>query len=67
MIILRVSMDILIDSNLLIAENKPGFCLSVESDTFRHRSLKERAAEYGGQLNLSDEVDWGDPAGSEPW
>ena len=34
---------------------------------FRHRSLKERAAEYGGKLNLSDEIDWGEPAGSEVW
>lgn len=34
---------------------------------FRHRSLKERAEEYGGKLNLSDEIDWGEPAGSEVW
>ena len=34
---------------------------------FRHRSLKERAAEYGGHLNLSDEIDWGEPVGSEVW
>ena len=34
---------------------------------FRHRSLKERAAEYGGNLNLSDEIDWGEPVGNEVW
>ena len=34
---------------------------------FRHRSLKERAEEYGGNLNLSDEIDWGEPLGSEVW
>ena len=34
---------------------------------FRHRSLKERAAEYDGKLNLSDEIDWGEPTGSEVW
>ena len=39
----------------------------VLSHGFRHRSLKERAAEYGGQLNLSDELDWDKPAGSEVW
>ena len=39
----------------------------VLSRTFRHRSLKERAAEYGGQLNLSDELIWDDPAGGEVW
>ena len=33
--------------------------------TFRHRSLKERAAEYGGVLNFSEEIDWGDPVGNE--
>lgn len=34
---------------------------------FRHRSLKERAAAYGGQLHLSDEMSREDPAGSEVW
>ena len=33
----------------------------------RHRSLKERASEYGGQLNLSDEIVWDGPEGSEVW
>ena len=32
-----------------------------------HRSLSERAAAYGGQLNLSDEVEWTEPEGSEVW
>ena len=39
----------------------------VLSRTFRHRSLKERATEYGGQLNLSDELIWDDSVGSEVW
>lgn len=34
---------------------------------FPHRSLEERAAEYGGKLNLSDEMDFGEPRGSEVW
>ncbi len=34
---------------------------------FRHRSLRERAAEFNGELNLSDEIEWDDPAGSEVW
>ena len=34
---------------------------------FRHRSLKERAAEYNGNLNLSDEMEWDEPVGSEVW
>ena len=33
----------------------------------RHRSLKERAAEYGGRLNLSDELSCDEPVGSEVW
>ena len=33
----------------------------------RHRSLKERASEYGGQLNFSDEMAWDETAGSEVW
>lgn len=32
---------------------------------FRHRSLKERADAYGGQLNLSGELEREEPVGSE--
>ena len=39
----------------------------VLSKAFCHRSLKERAADYGGALNLSDELAWDAPAGSEVW
>ena len=36
--------------------------------TIRHKTLEERAAEYGGKLNLEGELDWrGDPAGNEVW
>lgn len=34
---------------------------------FRHKTLEERAAEFGGQLNLNSEYDWGDPVGREMW
>ena len=34
---------------------------------FRHRSLRERAAEFNGDLNLSDEIEWDEPVGSEVW
>lgn len=34
---------------------------------FRHKTLEERAAEYGGNLNLDGEYDWGDPVGREVW
>lgn len=36
--------------------------------SFRHKTLEERAAEYGGRLNLSGEADWrGEPVGDEVW
>ena len=34
---------------------------------FRHRSLEERVAEYGGVLDLSEEMDWDVPVGREVW
>lgn len=37
------------------------------SKAFQHRTLQQRAEAYGGQLNLSDELDWGEPQGSEVW
>ena len=39
----------------------------VLSRAFTHRSLRERAAAYGGQLNLSDELQRDEPVGSEVW
>lgn len=33
----------------------------------RHKSLEERAAEYGGRLNLNGEFDWGEDLGQEVW
>ena len=34
---------------------------------FAHRTLEERAAEYNGNLNLDEELDWGEPLGREVW
>ena len=33
--------------------------------TFRHRSLEERVAAYGGKLGPYTEYDWGEPEGRE--
>ncbi len=33
----------------------------------RHRTLEERASEYGGKLGPYTEYDWGEPAGREIW
>lgn len=37
------------------------------SKTFQHKTLEERAAEFGGNLNLDGEYDWGGPIGREVW
>ena len=37
------------------------------SKQFQHRTLQDRAAAYGGKLNLSNEIDWGEPQGNEVW
>ncbi len=39
----------------------------VSEKPFRHKTLEERAAEYGGKLDLDGEYDWGAPVGSEVW
>ncbi len=35
--------------------------------TMRHKTLEERAMEYGGRLMLDGEYDWGEPVGREVW
>lgn len=34
---------------------------------FRHKTLEERAEEYGGHLGLDGEFDWGESVGREIW
>lgn len=34
---------------------------------FRHRTLEERADEFGGKLMLDGEYDWDEPVGRELW
>ncbi|MCR5102578.1 MAG: AbrB/MazE/SpoVT family DNA-binding domain-containing protein [Butyrivibrio sp.] len=55
-----VSVDDVLDikvSNGMIILVKP----------FRHRTLEERAAEYGKKLHLDGEFNWGEPQGREIW
>ena len=33
----------------------------------RHKTLEERAAEFGGKLDLDGEFNWGEPEGREIW
>lgn len=35
--------------------------------SFHHKTLEERASQYGGALNLDGEYDWGKPVGREVW
>lgn len=37
------------------------------SKSFQHRTLTERAAKFGGSLNLSEEIPRGEPQGNEVW
>ena len=37
------------------------------SKRFTHRTLRERAAAFGGELNLSEEIREDEPRGSEVW
>lgn len=60
---------------LASAGMKPDDCLTARiengciilSKPFAHRTLQERAAVYGGKLNLGSELDWGNPQGDEVW
>ena len=33
----------------------------------RHLTLAERSIPYGGDLDIGEEFDWGEPQGSEEW
>ena len=49
-------LDIKVKNGVIILEKK-----------FKHKTLEERAAEFGGNLNLDGEFDWGEPVGREEW
>ena len=34
---------------------------------YKHKTLEERAKEYGGKLGPYEEFDWGEPVGRERW
>ncbi len=34
---------------------------------FHHKTLEERAAAFGNNLQLDGEFDWGEPVGREAW
>lgn len=67
---IRIPKDLLerqklhIDDYVNIEETENGLLIT---KTFRHRSLEERAAEYGGHLGPLEEYNWGEPQGKEFW
>lgn len=52
-------------NDTLTAEIQDGKIILYKS--FQHRTLQQRAAAFNGKLNLSDELDWGEPQGNEVW
>ena len=63
-------MDMRIYSEKSIREDSPNKTKPISDDPlqFKHKTLEERAAEYGRKLDLSGELDWrGSPVGNEVW
>lgn len=52
-------------NDMLTAEIQDGKIILHKS--FQHRTLQQRAAAFNGKLNLSEELDWGEPQGNEVW
>lgn len=52
-------------NDMLTAEVRDGQIIL--SKSFQHRTLQQRAEMFDGNLNLSEEVDWGEPQGNEVW
>lgn len=68
--VIRIPKEILRDAGISINETldvtvSNGVIMLAKR--FKHKTLEERAAEYGGQLNLDGEYDWGEPVGREVW
>ncbi|WP_158589497.1 hypothetical protein [Butyrivibrio sp. CB08] len=48
------------DQNMQVTEN-------AKEMPVRHKTLEERASEYGDELKVNGEFDWGEPVGREIW
>ena len=67
---IRIPKEVLQEANIVLDE-----VLDVEVSNgritlvkpFRHKTLEERAEEFGGKLTLGGELDWGEPVGREIW
>ncbi|MCR5268441.1 MAG: helix-turn-helix domain-containing protein [Lachnospiraceae bacterium] len=58
----RLSMDLLntLSDDQIMELIRSGF-------TFEHKTLEDYVRESGGKIIASDEMDWGEPVGSEVW
>ncbi len=67
---IRIAKEILKEANIFVDDvldvNVSNGQITL-TKAFRHKTLEERAAEFGGQLDLDGEFDWGQPAGREVW
>ncbi len=67
---IRISKDILNEANISVNDLLD---ISVSNGRilltkpFRHKTLEERVAEYGGKLDLAGEFDKGGAVGREVW
>lgn len=65
---IRLSKDILQGAGIFVndvLDVSVSDGIIVLANPFRHRTLEERAAEFGGKLLLDGEYDWGEPVGRE--
>ena len=67
---IRISKELLAIAGFETDEN---LCIEATSGQlvikkqFKHQTLAERAEKFGGELNLSTELDWDEPSGNEVW
>ena len=65
---IRIPKEVLKEASLSVGdvlEFKVSKGVIILEKPFRHKSLEERIAEYGGKLKLDGEFDWGEDKGRE--
>ncbi len=67
---IRIAKEILKEANIFVDDvldvNLSNGQITL-TKAFRHKTLEERAAKFGDQLDLNGEFDWGQPMGREVW
>ncbi len=67
---IRIAKEILKEANIFVDDvldvNVSNGQITL-TKAFRHKTLEERAAKFGDQLDLNGEFDWGQPMGREVW